>query len=216
MIRAHISEMTIEEVANAITHGLGLALSVVGFAVLVTLAFLSGDGWFLTGSIVYGISLVVLYAASTSYHTVIHSRRKRILRLLDHCCIYLLIAGTYTPFVLMVLRNILGGSILAVVWGLAVIGITMKLVFRERFGAFGIVLYLLMGWAGIVGLKPLYEALGLVPLILVLGGGISYTMGMIFFGWHRIRHHHAIFHVFVLGGSILHYAVIVGYLLPKT
>ncbi len=216
MIRAHLSEMTIEEVANAITHGFGLALSVVGFAVLVILAVLSGDGWFLTGSIVYGVSLVVLYAASTSYHTVIHSKRKRMLQLLDHCCIYLLIAGTYTPFILMVLRNMLGGSMLGFVWLLALIGITVKLIFRDRFKAFGIVLYLLMGWAGIVGIKPIYEALGLVPMALVLGGGVSYTLGMIFFGWHGLKHHHAIFHVFVLCGSILHYAAIVGYLAPHS
>jgi hemolysin III len=216
MIRAHLSEMAVEEVANATTHGFGLVLSVVGSAVLLTLAILNGDPWFLISSIVYGTSLVVLYAASTIYHTAIHSARKRTLQLLDHCAIYLLIAGTYTPFLLTVLRTTLGDSVLAFIWTLAIVGITLKLIFRDRFNILGIVLYLLMGWVGVVAIKPMYEVLGLTPLILILGGGVSYTMGMIFFGWHRIRHHHAIFHVFVLGGSILHYAAIVGYLIPKT
>jgi len=216
MIRAHLSEMAVEEVANATTHGFGLVLSVIGFAVLLTLAILSGDSWFVVSSVVYGTSLVVLYAASTIYHTVIHERTKRYLQLLDHCCIYLLIAGTYTPFLLTVLRGTLGESALAFIWTIAVVGITLKLIFRDRFNILGIVLYLLMGWIGVFAIKPMYEALGLAPLILIIGGGLSYTLGMIFFGWHRIRHHHAIFHVFVLGGSILHYAAIVGYLIPKT
>lgn len=216
MIRAHLSEMAVEEVANATTHGFGLVLSVIGFAVLLTLALLNGDRWFTLSSIVYGTSLVVLYAASTVYHTVIHARIKRYLQLLDHCCIYLLIAGTYTPFLLTVVRGTFGASILALIWALAVVGIALKLIFRDRLNILGIVLYLLMGWIGVVAIKPMYEALGLAPLILILAGGVSYTLGMIFFGWHRIRHHHAIFHVFVLGGSILHYAAIVGYLIPKT
>jgi hemolysin III len=216
MIRAHISEMAVEEVANAITHGVGLVLSVIGFAVLLAVALTNGDRWLLTGSIVYGASLITLYAASTIYHTIIHARTKRYLQLLDHCCIYLLIAGTYTPFLLTVLRGTFGDSVLAFIWGLAAVGITLKLIFRDRFNILGIVLYLLMGWLGVIAMKPVYDALGLVPLLLVIGGGVSYTLGMIFFGWHRIRHHHAIFHVFVLGGSILHYAAIVGYLVPRS
>jgi hemolysin III len=215
MIRAHLNEMAIEEVANATTHGFGLVLSVVGFVVLLILAISYGDGWFVAGSVVYGASLVVLYAASTVYHTVIHVRIKRYLQLLDHCCIYLLIAGTYTPFLLTVLRGTFGESVLAFIWALAAIGIALKLVFRDRMNILGIVLYLAMGWIGVFAIKPMYDAIGLVPLILVVGGGVSYTLGMIFFGWHRIRHHHAIFHVFVLAGSILHYAAIVGYLIPK-
>lgn len=216
MIRAHISEMAIEEVANALTHGVGLLLSVVGFVVLIVWALLYGDGWHIAGSLVYGTSLVILYAASTFYHTVINLHRKRMLRLADHCGIYLLIAGTYTPFLLTVLRQEGGWAMLAFVWGFAAVGIALKLIFRDRVNALGIVLYLLMGWVGILGMKPLYEALGFVPIFLIAAGGISYTLGMIFFGWHRIRHHHAIFHVFVLGGSILHYAAIVGYLIPRS
>jgi len=216
MIRAHISEMAIEEVANAVTHGVGLMLSVVGFVVLIVWASLYGDRWYLAGILVYGSSLVILYAASTFYHTVIDLHRKRMLRLADHCGIYILIAGTYTPFLLTVLRPDGGWAMLAFVWGFALLGIVLKIVFRDRFSAISIVFYLLMGWVGIFAVKPVYDALGLAPLVLVLGGGVSYTLGMIFFGWHSIRHHHAIFHVFVLGGSILHYIAIVGYLLPRS
>ncbi|MBV9217477.1 MAG: hemolysin III family protein [Acidobacteria bacterium] len=215
MIRAHISEMSVEEVANTLTHGLGLVLSLAGFVFLVSLAFLYGDTWHIVSSLIYGSSLVVLYAASTFYHTVIDPNRKQWLQLADHCCIYLLIAGTYTPFLLTVLRNVGGNEMMAFIWGFAAVGIALKIVFRERLKALGIVFYLLMGWIGILGMKPIYEILGLVPMLLVAGGGISYTMGMIFFGWHRIPHNHAIFHVFVLGGSILHYIAIVMYLVPR-
>ncbi|HEV7700569.1 MAG TPA: hemolysin III family protein, partial [Pyrinomonadaceae bacterium] len=150
------------------------------------------------------------------YHTSVTPHRKRFLQLLDHCCIYLLIAGTYTPFLLTVLRELGGWTALIIVWSFAVVGILLKVFFRDRLNALGIVFYLLMGWAGVLGIVPIYYALGPVATALVAGGGISYTLGMIFFGWHSIKHNHAIFHVFVLGGSILHYIAIVGYLMPHS
>lgn len=208
--------MAIEEVANVLTHGVGLVMAVLGFVVLLVLSISNGDAWQIAGSVVYGLSLIILYAASTIYHTVIERRKKRALQLLDHCCIYLLIAGTYTPFFLTVLREAGGWAMLAFVWGFAVLGITLKIVFRDRLNALGIAFYLLMGWVGVFAVKPMYDALGMTPIILIIGGGLSYTAGMIFFGWHRIKHHHAIFHLFVLGGSILHYAAIVGYLIPRS
>lgn len=214
MIRAHFRELAIEEVANATTHGLGLLLSIIGFVVLAVLAFVNGDRWHIASSLVYGISLVTLYAASTAYHTAITAHRKSFLQLVDHCCIYLLIAGTYTPFLLVVLRGGFGFAMLATVWAMALLGIGLKVMYRGHLKAVGIAMYLLMGWIGIVAVQPLYVAMGLVPLLLVVSGGISYSLGMIFFGWHRIRHNHAIFHVFVLVGSILHYVAIVLYVVP--
>jgi hemolysin III len=214
MIRAHISEMTVEEVANAATHGFGLVLSVLGFIVLLALAVTYGSFWHIIGSVVYGVSLVTLYAASTVYHTVITPSRKRVFQLLDHTCIYVLIAGTYTPFLLTVFSDF-SSWLLIFIWASAAVGILLKVLFRERVNAIGIVLYLLLGWVGVILIKPVYESLGLVALSLVIGGGVSYTLGMIFFGWHRIKHHHAIFHVFVLGGSVLHYIAIAGYLIPR-
>jgi len=213
MIRARLQLLSVEEVANSLTHGFGFILSLAGFVFLLVLAALKGDGWHLASSVIYGSSLVVLYAASTIYHTATDPVMKKRLQVLDHCCIYLLIAGSYTPFVLIALRNGFGFVLLAVVWTTAVFGIAMKIIFRERFKAVGIVLYLLMGWLGVVAAPPLYTALGMTPLALVAAGGLSYTAGMIFFGWHSIRHNHAIFHVFVLGGSILHFIAVARYVL---
>lgn len=213
MISTRLRSLSVEELANSLTHGFGLVLSVVGLIFLLSLAILKGDGWHVASSVIYGSSLVILYAASTIYHSVIDPRLKKRLKVLDHCCIYLLIAGSYTPFILLVLRDGFGFGLLAIIWTAAAFGIAMKLIFRSRFSAVGIALYLVMGWIGVIAAQPLYFALGATPLILVLAGGLSYSAGMIFFGWHGLKHHHAIFHVFVLGGSILHFIAVAGYLI---
>ena len=213
MISARLKSLSVEELANTLTHGFGLILSIAGFIVLTALALINGDVWHVASSIIYGSSLVILYAASTVYHTATDLIWKRRLQILDHCCIYLLIAGSYTPFILIFLRNELGAGILSVVWMVAIFGIAMKLIFRSRFNAVGIALYLIMGWIGLIAIQPLYFALGATPLALIIGGGVSYTAGMIFFGWHGLRHHHAIFHVFVLAGSILHFIAVAFYVL---
>lgn len=213
MITTRLKELSTEELANTLTHGIGLILSAGGFLFLAALAIFYRDAWHIASSIVYGASLVTLYAASTIYHSAITPHRKNFLQLVDHCCIYLLIAGSYTPFLLMVLRNSFGIGLLATVWAIAAFGIAMKIIFRDRFNAIGIAMYLVMGWLGVIAVQPLYFALGLMPLILVVAGGVSYTLGMIFFGWKSIKHHHAIFHVFVLAGSIMHFIAIAAYVL---
>jgi hemolysin III len=213
MIAAHLKKLSIDEVANTLTHGVGLVLSVFGFIFLAALAILYRDAWHIASSIVYGASLVILYAASTFYHSAVTPESKRAMQLVDHCSIYLLIAGSYTPFLLIVLRNGFGIGLLTVVWAIAAFGIAMKIIFRDRFNAVGIAMYLIMGWLGVVAVWPLYLALGLLPLTLVVAGGISYTLGMIFFGWKSLKHHHAIFHIFVLAGSIIHFIAIAGYVL---
>jgi hemolysin III len=215
MVRAHLRELGVEEVANVLTHGLGLLMSIVGFVVLLILAFLNGDIWHITSCVVYGVSLVTLYAASTAYHSAISPKRKNFLRMMDHCGIYFLIAGSYTPFLLLVLRDGIGFKMMAVVSAIAIFGITMSLIFRERVKNLGIFLYLALGWLGLIAAPPMYAVLGLTPMLLILAGGLSYTAGMIFFGWKSIRHHHAIFHLFVLGGSVLHYIAIAGYIVPR-
>lgn len=212
-IRKHLQELTVDELANTLTHGLGLVLSVFGFVVLATLAGMYGDAWHIASAMIYGTSLVVLYAASTFYHGVLTPHRKSVLQVVDHCCIYLLIAGSYTPFLLVVLRGGIGFGMLAVVWAIALFGIAMKTIFRGRFNAVGIASYLVMGWIGVIAVQPLYVALGTVPMVLLIAGGVSYTLGMIFFGWKSLRHHHAIFHVFVLAGSIIHFVAIAKYVL---
>jgi hemolysin III len=213
MVRRRLKELSIEEAANALTHGFGLVLSVFGFAVLMLLAVYYGGPLHVASAVVYGMSLVVLYGASTLYHSANKPRARSVLQLVDHCCIYLLIAGSYTPFALIVLNGSLGYGLLIFAWVFAAVGILTKVVFEIRSGLVSAIIYLVMGWAGIVAVEPLYNAVGLVPLILALAGGVSYTVGVIFFGWRSIKHHHAIWHVFVLIGSVLHFIAIAGYVM---
>lgn len=207
-------ELPVEELANTITHGLGLVLSLGAFVVLVAFAASDGGKLLFAAALVYGLSLIVLYAASTIYHVTLSADLKKALRVVDHCCIYLLIAGTYTPFGIVILNGALGQALLAAIWLMAVVGIVVKLIFRERFSAVSVVSYLLMGWLGVVALQPMFEALGMTAVLLAVAGGISYSIGVVFFAWHRIPHNHAIFHVFVLGGSILHFAAVIVYVIP--
>jgi len=213
MILAQLRELSVEEVANALTHGFGLILSIAGFAALLLIAAFNGGVWQITSSVIYGASLVTLYAASTLYHSTISLELKRKLQVLDHCCIYLLIAGSYTPFALLLFRETFGFWLLAFAWSFAVVGIAIKLIFGNRYSAIGVVSYLAMGWMGVFAVQPMYQALGLIPLVLVVAGGLAYSLGMIFFGWHSLRHHHAIFHVFVLVGSVIHFFAITIYVL---
>ena len=216
MIRAHLKDLSVEEFANTITHGFGLALSVAGFAVLVVLAGMRGDVLLIIGCVIYGLSLVVLYGASTIYHGTTSPELKNRLRILDHCCIYLLIAGSYTPFGIVIAGDAYGRGLLAAFWLIAAIGILLKLVFKERFTVVTVTSYVVMGWLGIFAIQPLFAAMGIMPVALAIAGGVAYTMGVVFFPWKSIRHHHAIFHVFVLLGSIFHYAAVVLYVVPFT
>ncbi len=214
MIKAKLHDLSIEEFANTITHGFGLFLSVIGFGVLIVLAGAGGDIWSITGCVIYGLSLVVLYAASTFYHSSTSPRLKKNMQVVDHCCIYLLIAGSYTPFGIIIAGEPFGRELLAGIWAFAAVGILLKLIFRDRFTAFSVISYVVMGWMGVFAIKPLLDALGLMPVIFAVAGGIAYSVGVIFFPWKSIRHHHAIFHIFVLLGSIIHYAAVVLYVIP--
>jgi hemolysin III len=216
MVKARLKALSIEEAANSLTHGVGLLLSVVGFIVLVTLAVINGGRWNIASAIVYGSSLVILYGASTFYHSAISPRAKSILQLVDHCCIYLLIAGSYTPFALIVLRNGIGTGLFLFAWIFAAVGIITKVLFEIRSGFISALIYLVMGWVGVIAVEPIYQAVGIVPLILAMAGGLSYSLGVIFFGWKSIKHHHAIWHIFVLMGSAFHFIAIAGYVIPYT
>lgn len=214
MVKARLNELSIEELANTLTHGFGLLLSVAGFVFLVVLASIKGDCWYIASGVIYGLSLVVLYAASTFYHSATSPERKKFLQIVDHCCIYVLIAGTYTPFALIILRSGIGQNLFIFVWAFALIGIVGKIFFSKRYRSASVLSYLVMGWIGIVAVEPLFTALGFVPIALVIGGGVAYSAGVIFYRWNRIRHHHAIWHIFVLAGSIFHFLAIVIYVIP--
>jgi hemolysin III len=215
VIPAKLQHLSVEELANTITHGVGLFLSVIGFFVLVVMALLHGGPALIASSIVYGVSLVVLYAASTSYHSTSSPELKKKLQIVDHCCIYLLIAGSYTPFGIVILGDALGQSLLVLIWAFAAIGILSKLILRNRFTAISVISYLIMGWLGGLAVQPLLGVLGSTAVALAVAGGLAYTLGVIFFALHRLPHNHAIFHVFVMAGSVLHYLAVVLYVVPK-
>lgn len=194
-----------EELLNAVTHGIGLLFSVAGLPVLITLAVLRGNAWHVVACSVFGASLVLLYAASTLYHALSWPKVKRIFMILDHSAIFLLIAGTYTPFTLVNLRGTWGWSIFGVIWGLALLGIFAKALIADRFLILSTLLYIAMGWLVVVAWVPLTQALPAFALKLLVAGGVAYTAGTVFFGMRRLPFHHAIWHLFVLAGSVLHY-----------
>jgi len=194
-----------EEIANSLTHGLGLALSIAGLSVLVTLAALRRDAWTVVGCAVFGASLVLLYGASTCYHAFRARRWKRVLRVFDHAAIFLLIAGTYTPFMLANLRGPWGWSLFGVVWGLAVTGIVLKAFWTGRFEVMSTLIYLFMGWLVLIGIRPLIEAVPHGSLVLLIAGGVAYSVGTLFYCWERLPYHHAVWHLFVLAGSTCHF-----------
>jgi len=204
-----------EEIASSITHGLGAGLSVAGLTVLVLLATLYGDVWQVVGFSIYGSTLIVLYLASTLYHSFQNLRAKRVFRVIDHAAIFLLIAGTYTPFLLISMRGVWGWTLLGIVWGLALLGVGFKIFFTHRFPVGSTLAYVLMGWLGVIAWK---EAVAHIPAggLVWLGlGGVAYTVGVIFYAWKRLPYNHAIWHVFVLAGSICHYLAVLLYLSPS-
>jgi hemolysin III len=198
-----------EELANGLTHGVGLAFALVGLVALVNAARArSGAASAVVACAVFGASLVLLYATSTLYHLLRHPRAKSVLRAADHAAIFLLIAGTYTPFTLVTLRGAWGYSLFAVVWALAAAGITLRLVLRRRPTALFLGLYLAMGWCVVVAARPLLAAVGPSGGALLLAGGLAYSLGVPFYVWRRLPYHHAVWHLFVLAGSALHYAAV--------
>jgi len=202
-----------EELANAYTHGFGLLLSVIGLIVLVTAASALGVREMASCGI-YGASLILVYTTSTLYHSATREAARQLLRRLDHVAIFLLIAGTYTPFVLIALRGTWGWGLFAIVWTLAAFGVAFELTALRRFRRAMIALYIAMGWVGLIALKPLIAALPSAGLWLLFGGGVSYTFGVLFYVWRSLRYHHAVWHLFVLGGSVLQYLAVLWYVLP--
>lgn len=198
-----------EELANTVTHGIGTLAAVIGGVVLVVMAAVRGDAWEIVGVSVFATTLIALYSASTLYHAVREPPLKRRLKVLDHSAIYLLIAGTYTPFTIGELRGGWGWSLFGVVWGLAVAGIGVKLVFAGRFRLLSTAVYVGMGWIVLIAAGPMLRTLDPATLGWLLAGGVAYTAGTPFYHSRRIRYAHAIWHVFVLMGSVCH-AVAIG------
>lgn len=197
-----------EELANALTHGAGIVAGLAGGAVLITLAALYGDIWQLISTIVFVIALVLLYTASTLYHAIQHKVVKARLKIFDHCAIFVLIAGTYTPFTLVSLKGAWGWTLFGLVWGLAALGIVFKLFFTGRYPKLSTAIYIAMGWLVLIAMKPLMEALSLQAFLWLLAGGVCYTAGTYFYHREEMRFAHAVWHLFVLGGSICHFIAV--------
>ena len=203
-----------EETAHAITHGVGLLLSIAALVILVVFASLRGDAWHVVSVSIYGTTLILLYAASTAYHALPSSRAKAVLLLLDHAAIYLLIAGTYTPFTLVNLRGGWGWSLFGVVWGLAALGVVFETVATQRWRVLSLVLYLGLGWIVAIAVKPVLNAVETGGVILIALGGLAYTGGIVFYRWRELPYNHAVWHVFVMVGSACHFFAILFYVIP--
>ncbi len=203
-----------EEIANSITHGAGVVLSIAALAILVAFAALRGNVWHVVACSVYGATLILAYTTSTLYHSIPIERIKPVLRAIDHSAIFLLIAGTYTPFLLVSLRGPWGWSLFGVIWTIAVLGIVLRLTLRGRRHGLVVSLYVAMGWTIVVATKPMLDRLDFDGLVLLAAGGIAYTAGVGFYVWRRLPYHHAIWHGFVLLGSALHFFAVLLYVIP--
>lgn len=203
-----------EEIANSITHGIGIVLAITALGILTAFAGIYGNVWHVVSVSIYGTTLILLYTASTLYHSIQHARAKRILQVLDHAAIYLLIAGTYTPFTLVSLHGPWGWWLFGVIWGLAVLGLVLQLPLMRRFSAVSLGLYVGMGWVVVVAIKPLIVSVATGGIIFLVLGGLAYTAGILFYCWEKLKFHHAIWHLFVLAGSIFHFFSILFYVVP--
>jgi len=204
-----------EEIVHALTHGVGVVLSIAGLSWMLYLSVAAEDPWRIAASAIYGSTLILLFLASTVYHSLYASRHRDIFKLLDHCAIYLLIAGTYTPFLLVAMRTDTGWWLFGTIWALATAGIVKKLWLRNRFPKVALASYLAMGWLVVVAAPQMADAIGPNGMAWLIAGGLSYSVGAIFYALKRIPFNHAVWHVFVLGGGICHFFGVVLHVLPS-
>ncbi|MFA6230814.1 MAG: hemolysin III family protein [Rhodanobacter sp.] len=205
-----------DELASSVIHGIGIVLSIAGLAVLVAFAALHGNALTVVACAVFGTSLVLLYTASTLYHSVSLVAAKPALRTLDHIAIYVLIAGTYTPFTLIALPGAWGWSLFTAVWTLALLGSALELGLLRRYHKLAVLLYVGMGWIGMIAFEPLSRHLQAGGIALLIGGGLAYTLGVPFYLWRKLPYHHTLWHVFVLAGSVLHFLAVLLYVIPAS
>ncbi len=205
---------TKEETLNVITHGIGLLLSIAALVILVVYASKEGTVWHITSFAIFGVSLIVLYAASTLYHYTQNPDLRFKLNILDHSAIYVLIAGTYTPFTLVILKGWVGWTIFGLSWGLAITGIVFKVFYFGKYDKISTIAYVFMGWVIIFAIKPLIDSFPFEGLMWLFSGGIAYSLGALFYSIKKIRFNHVIFHVFVLIGSFCHFIAVFFYVLP--
>lgn len=210
-IKLDTSQTRTEEIGNALTHGIGALLSIVAIILLALFASHQNDNVKLVSGIIFGSTLLLMYASSTVYHSLSNPKAKHLFRIVDHASIYLLIAGSYTPFVLVTLKGSLGWTMFTIIWSLAFAGVLFKLFFVHKFELLSTIIYLLMGWMALIVIKPLYQLLPLGGLAYIVEGGLCYTVGVIFFIWERLKFSHVLWHLFVLAGSSCHFLAVLLY-----
>lgn len=203
-----------EEIANSLTHGIGAVFAIAGLAVLTAFAALHGDAGDIAASAVFGGALILCFTTSTLYHAIPLERARQVLRALDHSAIFVLIAGTYTPLLLISIGGMTGWAMFAFIWSFAAVGIVARLILKGRRHGLVVACYLAMGWAVVFIIEPLVDNLARGGLALLVGGGLAYTVGVIFYKWKRLRYSHAVWHCFVLAGSALHFFAVLIYVLP--
>jgi len=203
-----------EELFCSLTHGVGAVFSIIGLTALVAVATMTGDPWRMVSVSVFGITLFLCYAASTLYHMWTHPRLKYQFQIFDHCAIYLLIAGTYTPFLLINMRGPWGWSMFGVLWGFAVAGCFWKFFFTGRYMMVSSMLYVAMGWMAVIAIKPAMETIPADVLSWLVAGGVAYTLGVPFYLWERLPHNHGIWHLFVMAGSAMHFIAVLKVIAP--
>ena len=197
-----------EEIFNGVSHGAGAVLSVAGTVVLIVCAAIYSDAWAVVSSCIYGASLIILYTMSTLYHSITNKRAKAFFRIMDHNTIFVLIAGTYTPITLAVLRGAWGWVLFSVVWTAAIVGIALNSIDLERFKKLSIVCYIAMGWVIVFAIKPLIDSAPMLSLVFLVIGGVFYTGGIVFYAIKRVRYFHSVWHLFTIAGSAFHYFAI--------
>lgn len=203
-----------EEIANAVTAGIGAAASIAGLVVMVVYAALEGDIWHIVGVSIFGTSLIFSHLASTLYHSIAPPRAKTVFRVIDHLAIYFLIAGTYTPFTLVNLRGAWGWSLLVLIWALGLAGVVIKTTSLRHVPYLSTAFYVAMGWTVVLVIRPLLEGVAAGGIWLLLTGGLAYTAGVVFYAWNRMPYNHAIWHLFVIGGSACHFFAVLFYVIP--
>ena len=205
----------LEEIANSVTCGFGLCLSIAGLVILVVLASFHGDAFRVVSFSIYGASLIFLYLTALFYHALQHERAKHVFEIMDHSAVYVLIAGTYTPFMLVTLRGAWGWSLFGVIWSLVVFGIVFKSFHVKRFKVFSNIVYLVMGWLVVIAIQPMIKTLPFGGIAWLLAGGLLYSAGVLFYAFEKLPFGHVVWHLFVLGGSLCHFFSIFFYVLPK-
>ncbi|GAF66876.1 PAQR family membrane homeostasis protein TrhA [Alkalihalobacillus trypoxylicola] len=203
-----------EEIANAITHGIGAVLSVAALVLLIIYSSLYGSAWHIVSFSIYGVTMLLLYLSSTLLHSLPRGKGKDVFEILDHAAIYLFIAGTYTPITLVIVQGTLGWALFGIVWGLAIAGIIFKVFFVKKFLFVSTFFYIVMGWMVVFAFQPILSYLPFPGIVLLVSGGLCYTIGTIFYLWRGFKYHHAIWHLFVLAGSVTHFFAILLYVLP--